>query len=273
MINLNRNMKKTILITGASYGIGKVVGEYLTNKGHQVIGTSRNPNEHLVKFEMIKLDVTNDESVSNALKILFEKFGKVDVLINNAGFGICGPIENTSIKEAKDQFETNYFGVVRMTNKMLPHFRINKGGLIINISSLGGLIGMPFQGHYSASKFALEGYTEALRLELLPHKINVCNINPADFKTSFYKNRRFTQEIDKAYVNKFNQFKTLYETEEENGSNPIIIAKLIHNLTQKTNTKVRYIVGKKSQTIGYTMKRILGSQLFESMMAVMWKAK
>jgi short-subunit dehydrogenase len=156
-------MNKKILITGASSGIGKVVGEYLTKKGHSVIGTSRDPDRQQVEFEMIKLDVTDDASIDNAFQILFDRFDKIDVLINNAGFGICGPIESTSIKEAKDQFETNYFGVVRVTNKLLPHFRINKSGLIINISSLGGLIGMPFQGHYSASKFALEGYTEALR--------------------------------------------------------------------------------------------------------------
>ncbi len=266
-------MNKTILITGASSGIGKAVGDYLTKKGHKVVGTSRDPDRQSVEFEMIKLDVTNDDSVDNAFQKLFDRFEKIDALINNAGYGICGPTESTSIKEAKEQFETNYFGVVRVTNKLLPHFRTNKSGLIINISSLGGLIGMPFQGHYSASKFALEGYTEALRLELLPFKVNVCNINPADFKTSFSANRRFTQEMEKAYKDKFNQFKEMYENEEENGSDPIMIAKLIHDLTQKTKTKVRYIVGKKSQTMGYTMKRLLGSRLFESMMAAMWKAK
>ncbi len=266
-------MNKTILITGASSGIGKVVGEYLTKKGHKVIGTSRDPDKQSVEFEMIKLDVTNDESVDNAFQILFDRFDKIDVLINNAGFGICGPTENILIKEAKDQFETNYFGVVRVTNKLLPHFRTNKSGLIINISSLGGLIGMPFQGHYSASKFALEGYTEALRLELLPFKVSVCNINPADFKSSFSSNRRFTQKMDEAYKDKFNQFKEMYEHEEENGSDPIIIARLIHELTQKTKFKVRYIVGKKSQTMGYSIKKLLGSRLFENMMAAMWRAK
>lgn len=266
-------MNKTILITGASSGIGKVVGEYLTKNGHNVIGTSRYPDKQPLGFEMIKLDVTDDASIDNAFQILHNRFDKIDVLINNAGFGICGPAESTSIKEAKDQFETNYFGVVRVTNKLLPHFRMNKSGLIINISSLGGLIGMPFQAHYSASKFALEGFTEALRLELLPHKVNVCNINPGDFKTSFSKNRRSIQILEEDYKDKFNQFMKMYKYEEDIGSDPIIIAKLIHNLTQKKNISTRYIAGKKSQTIGYLMKRLLGSRLFENILTVMWKAK
>lgn len=273
MFNPNKYINKTILITGASSGIGKNVGEYLSKKGHKVIGTSRNPNRQSEDFEIIKLDVTDDNSVDEAFKIIFDRYEKIDVLINNAGFGICGPSESTSIKEAISQFETNYFGVVRVTNKLLPHFRNNKSGLIINMGSLGGLIGLPFQGHYSASKYALEGYTEALRLELLPYKINVCNINPADFKTSFTANRKIIANKEDAYTEKFTQFLKMYENEEENGANPIIIAQLIHKLSQKTKTKVRYIVGKKSQTIGYPIKRLIGSNLFESIMTIMWKAK
>ena len=115
-------MNKTIVITGASSGIGRITGEYLTKKGHTVIGTSRNPEKQSVPFEMIKLDVTDDASVDHAIQLLFDRFDQIDVLINNAGFGIFGPIESTSVKEAKDQFETNYFGLVRVTNKLLPHF-------------------------------------------------------------------------------------------------------------------------------------------------------
>lgn len=266
-------MNKTILITGASSGIGKVVGEFLTKKGHKVIGTSRNPDMQPVPFKMIKLDVTSDTSVNLAAQELFDRFGKIDVLINNAGFGMCGPIETTSIQEVKDQFETNYFGLVRVTNQLLPHFRTNESGLIINIGSLGGLMGLPFQGHYSASKFALEGYMEALRLELLPFKVDVCNIIPADFKTSFTKNRRFAEKVEAAYQDKFNQFMEMYEQEEGHGADPIIIAKLIHDLTQKKTVKPRYLVGKRSQTMGYPIKRLLGSGLFERLMAGIWKAK
>ena len=120
-----------------------------------------------------------------SLNIALNKFKVIDVLINSAGYGLFGSIEETSIEESKELFETNYFGLVQVTKQLLPHLRNNKKGLIINISSMAGLIGMPFQGHYSASKFAVEGFMEALRLELFPFGIKVCNICPADFKTAF----------------------------------------------------------------------------------------
>ncbi|WP_396191843.1 SDR family oxidoreductase [Flavobacterium sp.] len=264
-------MTKNILISGASSGIGKAIGEYLTDKGHKVIGTSRNPDKKYKKFELISLDVTDDESVKRACKLALEKLTRIDVLINNAGFGIYGPIEQTSIEDTKSQFETNYFGVVRMTNEILPHFKSNhNGGLIINISSLAALIGLPFQGHYSASKFALEGYIEALRMELKPFNIKACNINPADFKTEFSVNRRLVSSVSVEYNEKFNQFLRMYEREENDGANPILISKLIDKLINQDNIKVRYLIGRQSQTIGFTMKRLLGSSLFEKMMSKMW---
>ena len=218
-----------------------------------------------------QFDVTDKESVNNACKLALDKLTRIDVLINNAGFGIYGPIEQTSIEEAKSQFETNYFGVVRMTNEILPHFKSNRnGGLIINISSLAAFIGLPFQGHYSASKFALEGYIEALRMELKPFNIKACNINPADFKTEFTANRKLVSNISIEYQEKFNQFLKMYEKDESDGSNPILIAKLIDKLINQDNIKVRYLIGKQSQTIGFNMKRLLGSSLFEKMMNKMW---
>lgn len=260
-------MTKNILITGASSGIGKAIGEYLTDKGYKVIGTSRNPDKSYEKFELIELDVTNNESVKKACKVALDKLTRIDVLINNAGFGVYGPLEQTSIEDTKNQFETNYFGVVRMTNELLPHFKSNhNGGLIINVSSLAAFIGLPFQGHYSASKFALEGYMEALRMELKPFNIRACNINPADFKTEFTTNRKLVSNVSSEYQKKFNQFLKMYEKDENDGSNPILIAKLIDKLINQENVKVRYLIGKQSQTIGFTLKRILGSNMFEKMM-------
>ncbi|MBA3898727.1 MAG: SDR family oxidoreductase [Bacteroidetes bacterium] len=264
-------MIKNILISGASSGIGKMVGEFLTDKGHNVIGTSRNPDLKYKKFEMIALDVTDDESVNNTCKMALDKLGRVDVLINNAGFGISGPVENSSIEEVKSQFNTNYFGVVRMTTKLLPHFRSNRDGLIINISSLGGLIGLPYQGHYSASKFALEGFIESLRMELKPFNIRACNINPADFNTEFSKNRILVSEVSNEYKQKYNQFLKMYEKDERDGADPILIAKLIDKLIHQDSVRVRYVIGKHSQTMGFTLKRLLGSSLFEKMMNKIWK--
>lgn len=264
-------MGKNILITGATSGIGKTIAEYLTEKGHNVIGTSRKCGSKISKFEFISLDVTDGQSVQSAVQSAIEKLSTIDVLINNAGYGLYGALEDTSIQEAKDQLETNYFGVVRMVNALLPHLSNNQKGLIINISSMAGLIGMPFQGHYSASKFALEGYTEALRMELKPFNIAVCNINPGDFNTTFTANRKLSQSLSPKYKEKFNQFLKIYSKEEENGSDPLLIAKLVHQLiSTEKNVSVRYVIGKKSQTLGLFMKRIFGEKLFEKVMMKIW---
>lgn len=265
-------MGKNIFITGASSGIGRTIAEYLAENGHNVIGTSRKSGLKISKFELIQLDVTDEQSVHTAVQTAIEKLSTIDVLINCAGYGLYGSLEDTSIVEAKHQMETNYFGVVRMVSAFLPHFRDNKKGLIINISSMGGLIGMPFQGHYSASKFALEGYTEALRMELKPFNIAVCNINPGDFNTAFTSNRKLTQSLTPEYKEKFNQFLKIYSTEEENGSDPLLIAKLVHRLISTVkNVSVRYVIGKKSQTLGLFMKRVVGERLFEKVMMKIWK--
>lgn len=221
---------------------------------------------------MITLDVTDGESVRTAFQYAIGKLSTIDVLINNAGYGLYGSLEDTSIEEAKAQSDTNYFGVVRVVNAFLPHFRKHRNGQIINVSSIAGLVGMPFQGHYSASKFALEGYTEALRMELKPFNISVCNINPGDFNTTFTSNRKLTETLSPEYMEKFNQFLEVYSKEEENGADPIIIARLIYRLIRKgKGVSIRYVIGKKSQTLGMLMKRIVGERVFEKVMMKMWE--
>jgi len=260
-----------IVITGASSGIGKVVANYLSQLGHRVIGTSRFVEGSFENFELLKLDVTSNNSVQEFMNQLFEKISQVDVLINNAGYVISGPIESISMEEAKSQLETNYFGVVRVTQKFIPHFRMNNNGKIINICSIAGHIGMPFQAHYSASKFALEGFTEALRLELYQFNIEVCNINPGDFKTNISANRKLANHIDSVYKSEFDRIIGMYADEEDNGADPKQIAQLIASLLSKKKLKVRYTVGKTSQTMAITFKRIFGAQIFEFVMKKMWK--
>jgi short-subunit dehydrogenase len=262
-----------IVVTGASSGIGQIIAKHLSELGHQVIGTSRYQEGQFDNYELLKLDVTSDDSVSEFIENLSCTFPYIDVLINNAGYVVCGSIENTSIVEAKMQFETNYFGVIRVTQKLLPQFRAQNKGKIINICSMAGKIGMPFQAHYSASKFALEGFTEALRLELSPLGIQVCNINPGDFKTGITANRKIAKQIDEAYQQNFKSVLDKYEKEERNGSDPIQIAKLIAILIRQSNLKVRYTVGKTTQTSAILLKRIFGAQLFEKVMKMMWKIK
>lgn len=264
-------LKMNIVITGASSGIGKTIGEYLVAKGHRVVGTSRHKEGVFGNLEIVRLDVTDDDSVEKFVPLVIQKLNSIDALINCAGFVISGPVENFSIEECKSLFETNYFGTIRVTTALLPHFRENGKGKIFNMSSMAGLIGMPFQAHYSASKFALEGLTEALRLELFPFNIQVCNINPGDFNTNFTANRKITAIIGVAYKDKFNQVLSMYERDENNGSNPIMIAKLVESLLYKKKLKVRYVIGKPTQTIAISLKRIFGESIFEYVMKKIWK--
>lgn len=264
-------MSKTVLITGASSGIGRTIAEYLAQKGYQVIGTSRNGNV-IANYDMIALDINNEQSVNMAIQTCLERYQKIDILINNAGFGICGAIEDTSIEEAKQQFETNFFGAVRMIKAVLPHMRERKQGLIINISSIGGLIGLPFQGFYSSSKFALEGLMEALRLEIKPFNISALNINPGDFKTGFTSNRRKTKVTSIHYQTALDTTLSIYERDEQNAPEPYEIGVLIEKLIKKGNNyKVRYLVGQLPQKMSITIKNLLGSKLFEKIIASTYK--
>ncbi len=263
---------KNILITGTSSGFGKEIAELLSTKGYNVVGTSRNPSLIESKYPILRLDVNEDYAAENVLKQFIETHAKIDVLINNAGFGIAGPIEETSIDEAKAQFETNFFGIVRMIKATLPFMRSQKGGLIINMGSIGGQIGLPFQGYYSASKFALEGFTEALRIEVRPFNINILNVNPGDFSTKFTANRQITKFLTNEYQPRFEKALKIYEKDEKRGSNPLEVALLIEKLILKGESyKVRYFVGSAIQKLAVGIKKYIGSQTFENIMIKNYK--
>ncbi|WP_133133628.1 SDR family NAD(P)-dependent oxidoreductase [Legionella sp. W10-070] len=158
-------MKQVVFITGASSGIGKSIGEFLQHKGYIVYGTSRNPkrvNESL--FPLLALDVRRVETIREAIADILSKEGKIDILINNAGVGITGPLEEIPIDEIRNNFETNFFGPIEVIKAVLPTMRAQRSGLIINITSIAGYIGLPFRSVYSASKGALELITEGIRL-------------------------------------------------------------------------------------------------------------
>jgi len=262
-----RNEMKRILITGTSSGFGKTIAEHLHNIGHTVVGTSRNPEKTDSEFTTLRLDVNDESNVKETVRQFIEMNKSIDVLINNAGYGIAGPIENTSIEEAKDQFDTNFFGGLRMIQAFLPYMREKKNGLILNIGSIGGQIGLPFQGFYSASKFALEGLTESLRIELKPFNVNVVNINPGDFATNFTANRRIVKNVSEDYQTKFDAALKVYENDERNGSDPEIIAQLVERLiSEEKNYQVRYLVGDRLQKMGVKLKGLIGSKGFEKLM-------
>ena len=254
---------KVILITGASSGIGKASAEYLAQQGHTVFGTSRYPGSYPKpnNYTILQMDVTEIESIETAVNRIIQDKGKIDVLINNAGFGIAGAMEDISISKAKEQFETNFFGAVRLIKSVLPIMRKQDSGLIINISSIGGLIGLPYQGIYSASKFAIEGLTESLHKELHSSKIKITLVEPGDFKTSFTEKREIPKNAKLSTA--FRNTLKIIENDENNGQDPILIGKLLNKIINQSNPRLRYTVGAFDQKLAAFLKRILPNRLFD----------
>ena len=264
-----------VLITGASSGFGQAMAQLLSERGYVVYGTSRKAaGDDALPYTMLRMDVTDSASVGDGIQQVMERENRIDVLINNAGIGVAGAFEDTSIEEAKRQFETNFFGIVRVTQEVLPHMRQRKTGMIINISSIGGLVGLPFQGFYSASKFAIEGLTESLRLEVAPFNIRVTNINPGDFHTRFTDNRVVTQKaLEGAYSDRFKQVLAIYEEDEIKGAKPAVLAERVEKVIRKKSPKVRYLTGMLSQRIVTVLKPLMGSKGFELLMKGHYKIR
>lgn len=262
-------MKKVILVTGASSGLGLATAKALSAQGHTVYGTSRDVTRlQKVSFNALQMDVTSDASVKAACDKIFNADGAIDVLINNAGNGITGPLYDMPVDDAKKQFEVNFFGVVRVCSAVLPGMIEKKQGLVINISSLAGLFGLPYQGLYSASKFAIEGYSQSLRMELQNTGVKVTVINPGDFKTDFTASR---EKLPFTYANEqlrkeFEAAVAAMEKDENNGANPDKLAAKICSIVGKSNPSHNYLVGAIGQTIVPTLKRILPGSLFVKLM-------
>lgn len=183
-------MSKTILITGASSGFGLMLANNLHQEGFTVIGTSRHPEKHQgeIPFKLLKLDIDDDNSIKAFTEQLFAQVKQLDVLINNAGYMVTGIAEETKIEDGRQQFETNFWGTVKVTNALLPYFRKQRSGKIITISSIVGLIGQPNLSYYVASKHAVEGFFKSLRFELDQFNIKVSLVEPRWFKTNIGHN-------------------------------------------------------------------------------------
>ncbi|HEY9533051.1 MAG TPA: SDR family oxidoreductase [Mucilaginibacter sp.] len=263
-------MKKVILVTGASSGIGLASATALHEAGHTVYGTTRNLAKKVnVPFNLIELDVTNDESARAAVAKIIQTEGRIDVLVNNAGNGIAGPAYAMPVDKAKQQFEVNFFGVVRMCSAVIPEMLKNNSGIVINISSLAGLFGLPYQSMYVASKYAVEGYSESLRMELRKTGIKITTINPGDFKTEFTGSREkipFTVDNEKLKAN-YDIAIASIEKDENAGADPIAIGRQLVKIVGKSNPAHQYLVGAIGQTIAVTLKKVLPGGLFESLMA------
>jgi NAD(P)-dependent dehydrogenase (short-subunit alcohol dehydrogenase family) len=261
-------MNKVVLITGGSSGIGKSIGEFLHHKGFVVYGTSRNPGRVLNSiFPLITLDVRNADSIQSAVDNIIATSGRLDVVINNAGVGITGPLEEIPMTEIKNNFETNFFGPIEVMKAVLPQMRSQQSGLIINITSIAGYMGLPYRSVYSASKGALELIAEALRMEVKSFGIQITNIAPGDFATNIAAGRFHAPVIKgSAYeVSYGNNLKTMDE-HVDSGSNPNEMAEAVYAVIQNTNPKIHYKVGAFMQKFSIVLKRILPDKMYEKML-------
>lgn len=239
-------MKKNILVTGASSGFGLLVASELHRKGYNVIGTSRNPEKYVSKlpFKMIALDLDSEQSINTFSERVFKEISQLDILINNAGFYLSGLAEETTIEQGRQQFETNFWGTVKLTNELLPHFRKQRFGKILTVGSIMGLFNFPGASYYGASKHALEGYFKSLRFELNEFNIKVAMVEPMSFKTNIIGNSVSASgninDYDN-YRNKINAFtKDLFEKSPE----PTPVIETLLKLVEDKNPKFNHPVGK-----------------------------
>lgn len=239
-------MSKNILITGASSGFGLLIANELHRKGYNVIGTSRNPEKmkSAVPFKMIPLDLDSEQSINTLPERIFTEVGHLDVLINNAGFLVTGIAEEIPIELGRKQFETNFWGTIKVTNAVLPYLRKQKFGKIITVGSITGLVAFPNTSYYAASKHALEGYFKALRYELTEFNIRVAMIEPGSFKTNIMDNSSTT-------VNRIEDYNSLRNKNEkyaafivEQGEDPKMVASKVLKVVETENPKFRNLVGK-----------------------------
>ncbi|MCL8007421.1 SDR family oxidoreductase [Gelidibacter japonicus] len=261
-------MSKVVLITGGSSGIGKSVGEFLTEKGFIVYGTSRNPKTYSdSKFNLVRLDVADVDSIREAVKTVIAQHGRIDVLINNAGAGITGPIEEIPDTEIQRNFETNFFGPIRVIKAVLPQMRVQKSGLIINITSIAGYMGLPYRGVYSASKGALELLTEAFRMEVKDFNIRMTNVAPGDFATNIAAGRYHAPVLeDSPYKKTYGNTLNLMNAHVSEGKDPKLMANSIFKIINTKNPRVHYKVGEFMQKFSIVLKRILPDKVYEKML-------
>ncbi|AVR45841.1 short-chain dehydrogenase/reductase [Christiangramia fulva] len=265
--------QKVVLITGASSGIGKSIASYLTQNNFKVYGTSRNPEKSSSgDFKMIQLDVTNLQSIRDAIKHIVQKEGRIDILINNAGVGITGPVEETPEEEIKKAFETNYFGPLNIIRQVLPVMRANNQGLIINITSIAGYMGLPYRGIYSATKGALAITAEAYRMELKEFNIKMTNVAPGDFATNIAAGRYHAPVRDGSpYKNAYGKTLKLMNKHVDAGKDPQLMAERILEIINTPEPRVHYKVGEQLQKFSVKLKGLLPDKLYERILMKHYK--
>ena len=269
-------MKKVILVTGISSGFGKQTARLLSEKGHIVYGTVRRKTVSDIPVKYLTMDLTDIDSIKTAVSEVLEKEGRIDLLINNAGMHTGGPVETSPLEHIKLQMDTNFLGMVHLIREVLPIMRQQGGGTIINFSSVMGLIGLPFQAFYAAGKFAIEGFSEALRMEVKKFNIKVVVINPGDFHTNNSASRRnflAPTVINDPYREQCEKTLAIIEKDETNGWEPVVLARKIIKIIESRNPGQRYIIASFEQKLAVVLKYILPGKWFRMMLQDHYKIR
>ena len=249
-------MHQVALITGCSSGIGYETALMLARNGYHTFATMRNTKksdslEEIIRKERLdlnirELDINDNKAIENTINCIKKEANRIDVLINNAGYGLVGFFEDLTLDEIRNQFETNFFGVLNITKKIIPIMRLQKSGTIINVSSGAGQVGFPGISAYVSTKFAIEGFSESLMYELLPYGIKVVIIEPGVIKTNFFRNcivSEHSMKKSSPYSRSLDKFQRNVELMQEHATSPIDVAKVIIQVLGNNEPKQRYIVG------------------------------
>ena len=253
------------LVTGAYSGLGKFAAQALVSAGLDVVGTSRD-TDGLVRREGVTffdLDVTSDDSVALVVKQVLAQFGRIDVLVNNAGMGASGATEENSIAQAQRLFDINVFGVMRMTKAVLPHMRAQKSGRIINISSIFGFMPAPFMAAYSATKHAVEGYSESVDHEVREHGIRVLLVEPGGTRTGFDDNTTPPDSPLEVYAQQRNTISQVVAEEVNGGDDPATVARAIVAAATDPKPNLRYPASPRARQLS-TMRRLIPAKAFDT---------
>ncbi len=263
-------MNKVVFISGASTGFGRSISKFLSSNGFRVYGTSRNPEQHpdFEGLELLKYDLTSFNDSKKLIKRVLSVEGKIDVLINNAGSGFAGPIEEISIKDAKKLFDINFFGHIDLIQAVLPSMRSNKNGLIVNITSIAGYNNIPFGSIYCASKYSMECLGASLNMEVKDFGIRVVNIAPGDYKTKIFdKGIKLELNTNSVYYKKYKKFTEVSKYNMDTQSrDPIEVSKLILKIINSSNPRIHYKVGHFLQKFSISLKKFLPEKLYQKLM-------
>lgn len=261
--------KQVVLVTGGSSGIGRAIGNYLRDQGYEVFGTTRDlsKQEHFSDFRLLELDVQKPGTIQKALDTLMREAGRIDVLINNAGVGITGPLEETPNEAIHNAFETNFIGPLNMIKAVLPIMRQQGRGKVINITSIAGKMGLPYRGIYSAGKGALDLATEALRLEVKDFGVHISTLAPGDFRTNIAAGR-FHASLEKQspYYNSYGATLKMINDDVDQAGDPVMVARKVHRILKDPSPRVHYTVGSFMQRFSVILKRVLPGKLYEKLL-------